>query len=387
MSDIAVAVEFSDSHIYDTEGEEGTMDSVAAAACRSWINFFPKVIIYTDSLPALIPGSQAERACAPHVQVATCCGVANATLNRSIATAQYKREALMLDFAQKFRGTRWRVSTEQDVWWHAGRLLVYLERIEQALYKDGTKGWQRWVVAGAGSGTRLHKKERPSTEMATLQVGGIYGPFFIFGEGLMDKVYSSASNLDEYRHAYLRHGCNASEGFWGVMDTNDSSRGPICPMQQRYECRLICTTRGIKYPGALYNNDHFMSFALLRAQHEVLVSRCKDAYLDRHSPRILDWVFGWCSGRLNGAVAQCEKNQQVCGLKRKRNAQKRAVLFVFNAKRAHPRTLPQVQNTLISYHHADTESMEWLADTIPQGPPLLEAAREKMALWDPTLPN
>lgn len=210
LEDIAIAIEFSDFHFYDSikvQGKDGraSYSSLAAAACRSWINYFPKVVIYTDSLTELPEGSSGERACGSHVQVARCCG-SNVTLNSSIAQAQYKRESLLVDFAQRFRGTRWRVSTEQDAWWNRGRLLAYLERIEQQMYKVGNLGWQPWVLAGAGSGKRLRKNETASPEMASLH-SGIYGPFVIVGEGLLDKVYGSASNIYIYKPLRTNNCC------------------------------------------------------------------------------------------------------------------------------------------------------------------------------------
>lgn len=62
------------------------------------------------------------------------------------------------------------------------------------MYKVGNLGWQPWVLAGAGSGKRLRKNETASPEVASLH-SGIYGPFVIVGEGLLDKVYGSASNI------------------------------------------------------------------------------------------------------------------------------------------------------------------------------------------------
>jgi hypothetical protein len=88
LSDIAIAVEFSDMNIYDIKVGDAEWNSLAAAACRGWINYFPKIIIYSDDLTEFPPGSEAERACSPHVQVARCCGPQNATLNSSIVTAQ-----------------------------------------------------------------------------------------------------------------------------------------------------------------------------------------------------------------------------------------------------------------------------------------------------------
>jgi hypothetical protein len=137
------------------------------------------------------------------------------------------------------------------------------------------------------------------------------------------------------------------------------------------------------YDGALYNNDHFMSFALLRGQHAAMVPRCKGLYT-RKFFKFTDSVSNWCSGRLNGAVAQCEKSGAVCGLKRKRNAQKRAIIFVFNMARNHPSVYPQAENTLIGFHHANLVEMEWLADMIPQTEQYHIEAKARMASWDPT---
>ena len=97
-------------------------------------------------------------------------------------------------------------------------LLAYLERIEQQLFKVGNLGWQRYVIAGAGSQMSRKPDDEPASVEKAVASGGVYGPFAIFGEGLMDKVWSSKENLDKIRHAYLRHGCNESAGFWGRND-------------------------------------------------------------------------------------------------------------------------------------------------------------------------
>ena len=385
--DIAVAVEFSDLHFYDTPVGKNDYTSLAAAACRSWINYFPKVVIYTDLLTGLPPGSAADRACASHVQVARCCGVANATLNNSIATAQYKRESLLVDFAQRFRGTRWRVSTEQDVWWNRGRLLAYLERIEQQLYKVGNLGWQTWVIAGAGSGKRLTRNETASPEMASLHPG-VYGPFVIFGEGLLHKAYGSDETLNEYRHAYLRHNCN-SDGSAAPQKGDFVGKRRYCPVEQSFDCRLICVSvDGFTYPGALYNNDHFLSFALLRAQREAMVPRCTGRYRTTVAA-FKDYVFGWCSGRLNAAISRCDRKEQVCGVGRSDCTAcvgKKEILFAFNSKRVQPKDLlkPIMMKSLIAFHHATAADMEWLAGNIPQSQQVLEEARTRMSGFDPT---
>ena len=388
MSDIAVAVEFSDKHFYDVHKvRKDEYTSLAAAACRGWINYFPKIAIYTDSLTALPPGSAAERACGSHVVVARCCGAANATLNSSIATAQYKRESILVDFAQRFRGTRWRVSTEQDAWWNRGRLLAYLERIEQQLYKVGNLGWQPWIIAGAGSGKRLRKNETASPEMASLH-SGVYGPFVIFGEGLLHKAYASAETVNEYRHAYLRHNCN-SDSTAAAKIVDGVGKRRYCPVEQSFDCRLICVSlTGFTYPGALYNNDHFMSFALLRAQREAMVPRCTGRYRTKPS-HFKDYTFGWCSGRLNAAISKCDKKEQVCGLGRSGCTTcvgKKEILFAFNALRVSSEDLlqPQMVKSLVAFHHATIADMEWLSGNIPQSQQVLEEARSRMSNYDPT---
>jgi hypothetical protein len=105
-----------------------------------------------------------------------------------------------------------------------------LERIEQQLFKVGNLGWQRYVIAGAGSQMSRKPDDEPRTVDTAVVGGGVYGPFAIFGEGLMDKVWSSREHLDQLRHAFLRHGCDKIEGFWGKnseIRMNEIDRGCV----------------------------------------------------------------------------------------------------------------------------------------------------------------
>jgi hypothetical protein len=141
----------------------------------------------------------------------------------------------------------------------------------------------------------------------------------------------------------------------------------------------------------MYNNDHFMSFVLLRTQREVLIPRCEGQYFSKArslSSKFPDWLHGWCSGRLNAAIAQCDRKQMVCGLKRRRSSHKRVILFLFNMESWHPghKIFKDSYNSMIAFHHADLVAMEALSEWLPQTAQTYNESKLRMASWDPTMP-
>jgi hypothetical protein len=206
------------------EGQDKTLKKFAAdAMCSTWLRHVPpqNVRIYSDTsfqLPnsCLRIGANHTFPCHPN----------NATLGDSIATAQYKRENIHLNFAQDVNlaraansqpqistaasshaplpsAVRWIVSTEQDTWWDTKtllRYLRYLEETEQNIHDGPASGAWKW------------------------------GPFLIFNVKMLDQVLGNETFMDNAREQLLS------------VETE--------PTLDLY-----------RYPGALYNNDHLVQAA------------------------------------------------------------------------------------------------------------------------------
>jgi len=145
--------------------------------------------------------------------VRDCCG-ANKTLGHSLATAQYKREAVHVAVAASLPpSVRWVVSTEADVWWDSTHLRAYLETLS-VKYGSATP-----VLAG-------HR----------------YGPFIVMNRAMI-LTLGDPSFLALARAKFVE--CKAKIGR-PCADWN--------PARHRYG-------NAGTYGGTMYNNDHLVEYA------------------------------------------------------------------------------------------------------------------------------
>ena len=196
---IAAAAAGPENILVAIEVHDENVPALLSAQCSSWIRHFPRghVRAFSDTAVA-VPAP-----CAKHrVTVHECCP-GNASLGRSLSTAQYKREQMHMTVARMLsqdswhsEGVRWILSTEQDVWWDVGRLTEFLSAVEAA-------------------------EPSVATGEAHALVGSWMGPFILMNRA-MAKRLGDRGTLDACRAKLLRckakftaHKCAIStKGVW-----------------------------------------------------------------------------------------------------------------------------------------------------------------------------
>ena len=200
--DVAVAIFAKQSTVDDERG-------AIAGQCATWVRSLgAPAAIFTDV------ARRAPAACAS-VAVRECCP-GNASLGRSRAAAQYKREVAHARVLAWLEATgsaaRWILETEYDTWFDGEKLLDYLSTVERGVNASATP-----AVAGNWQ-----------------------GPFTILSRPML-RILSDRGFADVCRHHFLK--CRAAL---------------LAAKSRPSNCRDVVVDGTV--PGAAYNDDQLLAF-------------------------------------------------------------------------------------------------------------------------------
>ena len=300
-TDLGIVVEFSDAGLYGALG---------GVVCSSWLNHFPRALVYSDTLSQFPVGSSAARECSAQIELVALVDVLPLAmnLNATIGSAQYKREFVLIDVARRWRAAppRWVVSTEMDTWWSVDLLDWYIDALDTRLEewseesspsrpsqssghvssRDSDSG-----VAAVGSTTgpmshggshavsrAVSRAASTAARLSILAGAGPWGPFLVFTWPYIKRFVELRLPC---RSSHLRCMC-PSESVSRVLDDPAFLTDPVDPRDCTDGCLMTHTSRGGgssllddcqdicyrrqnqrgTYSAALYNNDHLVACTL-----------------------------------------------------------------------------------------------------------------------------
>lgn len=254
-ADLGIIVEFSDDSLYGALG---------GAVCSSWLNHFPRALVYSDTLSEFPAGSSAARECSALVLVALTDVLPDAVnLNASIRTAQYKREFILIDAARRWKALppKWIVSTEQDTWWSVDLLDRYIDALDKRFDESGQSSRDP-VRRGATGGGAVR---------AIVAGAGPWGPFIVFTWQYIERFVELRLPCRSAHLACMCPGKSVSR-----VDDLQFLTDPVDPRDcegscstQGQLCKSICNRRKYAkemYAAAQYNTDHLVMCTLEDAE-------------------------------------------------------------------------------------------------------------------------